>query len=264
MSDLPSSSTESGGKTRQYISQSPGEHIEERPEITRPIRRWPAFVAGVVFTCLGGSAGVAVHHWLHRSEGNTLALSRSLAPLPEVLSAKALDEVSPTVLKAPDARIWIRNTSRQLKVLSALPPDWNLQYGNQLLEQAETLWPNNRYVMKLRLRWQQQLMMSAVPEMRLTGWQSGMARLQHLADILNAQDGRKEGELTVSELKSGISGAISDFRSAVPVEEQLRTLAVTSQSPARILAQRKDAEQHLHQLLARYSLTSTKHKSENN
>ncbi|HEY2454522.1 MAG TPA: VasL domain-containing protein [Scandinavium sp.] len=241
-----------------YVIPSPPEaSVQVRHDTPSVPKRWPAFVAGIVLTCLTGGSALGIHHWQHRTDSVARDLSRTLAPLPEVLTAEQRDAVRQTPVTQEDTRLWVTRTSTQLKVLSALQPDWNLQYGNQLLMQAEALWPGNKHVMLLRQRWQQQLMMSAVPEMRLTGWQQGMAQLQALADKLNALDGQKGKYMTVSELKSAVFGAINDFHSAVPVEEQLRALTDPSQSAAQKLARQKDAQQHLQQLLARYSLSTT-------
>ncbi|VDR26624.1 ImpA domain protein [Raoultella terrigena] len=85
------------------------------------------------------------------------------------------------------------------------------------------------------------------------GWRQGMHRLQSLCEQLNALDGQKGRYLTVSELKSQVFAAIQAFNQSVPVEEQLRQIAARQEPGMIPQAQKLQVEQHLQQLITRYS-----------
>jgi type VI secretion system protein VasL len=218
-------------------------------------KRWPAFLAGVLLTCLAGGSVLGIHHWLHRFDRITCDLSLSAVSLPGGLITEQLDAVRRSSVTQADTHRWLKRPPTQLKVSSDLPPDWSQQYGNQLLARTGSLWPENKHVMLLRHWWEQQLMMSAVPEMRLTGGQEGMMQLQTLDDKLNSVDGQKGNSSTASELKVTIFSAMNDFRSGVPAEALSRILAEPPQSAAEKQIEQKSIERHL---LARYSHSTTR------
>ncbi|WP_313111190.1 VasL domain-containing protein [Pseudescherichia sp.] len=93
---------------------------------------------------------------------------------------------------------------------------------------------------------------SGLADESLTGWHQGMLRLQSLSEQLNALDGQKGKYLTVSELKSQVFAATLAFDKTVPVEEQLRLMAVQQTPGAIPEAQKRQAKQHLQQLISHY------------
>ncbi|SFT93431.1 type VI secretion system protein VasL [Kosakonia arachidis] len=153
--------------------------------------------------------------------------------------------------QAPLPQAVITQTQQQLARLDKLPPDWNIVYSRQLIEQARVLWPEQ--AKSMALHWQQQLNAAALPTERLNGWYQGMMRLQKLSDRLNVLDEQKGKYMTVSELKSAVFSTMQSFNQSIPAEEQLRIL---SENPAGVplpAAARAQLEMHLKQLTARYA-----------
>lgn len=88
----------------------------------------------------------------------------------------------------------------------------------------------------------------------LNGWHQGMMQLQQLADRLNGLDEKHGKYMTVSELKSQVFGITRAFGRSVPVEEQLRQLALNPQGQPLPAAQQSQTEMSLNALLNRYGL----------
>lgn len=218
------------------ISQSPS-----------PLPLWKPFVAGML--AMLALSGVVLWSWqtLHRPDLRAEQFEASLR-LPEPLHDVTPGTVS---MNTVQAREGIHLTEQQLARLSKLPPDWTLRYGSQLVQQAQSLWPEQAN--PLAQQWQQQLNASALPPENLNGWHQGMMQLQQLTDSLNALDERKGRYLTGSELKTRVFAITQSFSGAVPVEEQLRLLAQIppGQPPVALQSQTEIA---LKQLTARYAL----------
>lgn len=132
-----------------------------------------------------------------------------------------------------------------------MPPDWNIEYSRQLLEQVRVLWPEQ--AKPLIQQWQQQLNAAALPTEQLNGWSQGMATLQKLSDRLNELDVQKGKYLTVSELMSVVFSAMQSFNQSIPAEEQLRVLSQNPAGEPLPAAVRAQLEMHLKQLIARYA-----------
>jgi len=193
---------------------------------------------------------VAVRGWqfLHRPDPLQIQLAASLAPFPATLSPEQLDKLRQQTTLPKDL---ISQTQQQLARLDKLPPDWNIAYSRQLVEQARVLW--SEQAEPVALHWQQQLNAAALPAERLNGWYQGMTTLQKLSDRLNGLDEQKGKYITVSELKSVVFSIRQSFNQSIPAEEQLRVL---SENPAGIplpAAARSQLEMHLKQLAARYA-----------
>ncbi|HCQ9125342.1 TPA: hypothetical protein OMI88_003329 [Klebsiella quasipneumoniae subsp. similipneumoniae] len=97
-------------------------------------------------------------------------------------------------------------------------------------------------------------MPSSLPAEHLTGWTEGLRQLQRLAGQLNALDGQKGKHLTVSELKTAVFAIMQSLNRAVPLEEQLRELAVLPAGQPWPAARGSLPELHLQQLIVEYAL----------
>ena len=148
----------------------------------------------------------------------------------------------------------ILRTQQQLTRLAHQSPVWALQYGNQLVRQAQVLEPAQSQT--LVRQWQQQLNAAALPLENLTGWSQGMTQLQLLADRLNTLDEQRGKYITVSELKSQVFSITQAFNRAVPVEEQLRQLVQIPQAQPLPAVQQSQTEMSLNALQSRYILTT--------
>lgn len=233
------------------IRPEPEVNVEIVHETLPPPARWPVFVAGACSALVVG--GVALWGWnyAHRVDEVTGVLAASVAPLPQALSSAQIQALQQPDNAKPDPQVWLKNASSQLDKLATLPPDWAYQYGNGLLAQANALWPASHEVAEVNKQWQQRMAANALPESALTGWHDGMQQLQGLADRLNTLDGQKGKYITVSELKSSVYEMMNSFRSAVPLEEQLRVLQDQQGSTA--LATQQQIQQHLSGLQLKYS-----------
>lgn len=87
-----------------------------------------------------------------------------------------------------------------------IPPAYNLQRSVQLLQQLMVLFPDNPRVQEMVDNWQKSARSRALPEEAMTGWNEGMTRLQLLAERLNRPDEQRGKYMTVSELKTEVSG----------------------------------------------------------
>lgn len=225
------------------------EVVQEHPPVPK---RWPVFVAGVISTLLVGGAMLWGWQYLYRTDGATRALTATVTPLPSPLTDKQVLDLRQSAELKTDAAHWLRQTAIQLDKLAVLPPDWNLLYGQRLLNQAQVLWSGDEQIQKMKAHWQQQQAVNALPDSALTGWYQGMMQLQTLVDQLNALDGKKGKYITVSELKSQVFAMQHAFSQTIPAEEQLRQMA-SSESAQLSAALKMQTEQHLKQLITRYA-----------
>lgn len=184
----------------------------------------------------------------HREPSLEALLVGSVTPLPRALTAAQLDSLHLQKIAPPPL---IDETGRQLTRLTELAPDWNIRFGHQLVEQAQTLWPNR--TLPLARQWQQQLDAISLPDERLTAWHRGMIELDQLSNKLNSLDDKKGKYLTVSELKSIVFAATQAFNQGIPAEEQLRVLAQYAQEQPASMAKKAQLERHLQQLIAGYA-----------
>ncbi|HFZ8993338.1 TPA: VasL domain-containing protein [Citrobacter freundii] len=230
-----------------YVAQpEPLPNVEVMMEYPRPANPWKPFVGGMLTMLVMASAAVWGWQRLHQYDPVQMQLSASLAPLPVTLSPEQLQKLRPQL---PPQDAILKETRQQLTRLARLPPDWNIDYGNHLIQQALTLWPEQ--TKPLAQQWRQQLDDAALPPESLNGWHQGMMQLQRLADQLNALDGKRGKYMTGSELKSQVFAITQSFGQTPPVEEQLRQLALRTEGGA---AQQTLTEAHLQQLIARYAL----------
>lgn len=109
-----------------------------------------------------------------------------LTPLPAALSAEQLRSLRQ---HTPTPETGIKQTQQRLAQLLQLKPDWALDYGDHLVQQALTLWPEQ--AKPLARQWQQQVSAAALPAENLNGWHQGMTQLQQLTNRLNALDEQK-------------------------------------------------------------------------
>lgn len=236
-----------------YVVQPNVEVERDLPLAAKP---WKPFIAGLFTMLVVAGGAVWGWQWLHQPNPLQTQLAASLAPLPATLSAAQQQALRQASLIPETA---LDDTQQQLTRLARLSPDWNIEYGNQLVQQARSLWPEQAGM--LTQQWQQQLNAVVLPAENLNGWHQGMMQLQHLTDSLNALDERRGRYLTGSELKTMVFTITQSLNSAVPVEEQLRLLAQTPAGQPMPVAQQNLAAQHLKQLIVSYNLL--KQKSQN-
>jgi type VI secretion system protein VasL len=238
-----------------YVPQS-----EPQSELAavKTVKPWKPFIAGMVTMLAVGAASLwGWQHW-HQPELLAQKLDDSLT-LPEPLSAAQIQAAKATSLQPEEG---LRRIQEQLSRLGNLPPDWTLDYGNQLVQQAQALWPQQ--AAPLSQQWLNQLHSAALPPESLNGWHQGMAQLQQLTDRLNALDERRGSYMTGSELKTMVFTIARSFNSAVPAEEQLRQLVESAQDEPLNSAQQRQLEISLNALLCRYALLKQESHKENN
>ncbi|GMQ37972.1 VasL domain-containing protein [Enterobacter asburiae] len=232
-----------------YVAQPEQQpNVEVLAGVPTPIKNWKPFIAGMCTMLVITTVAVWGWQFLHRPDSLQTQLAASLAPFPGTLSPEQLDMLR---RQSPLPKDLIAQTQQQLARLDKLPPDWNIAYSRQLVEQARVLW--SEQAEPVALHWQQQLNAAALPAERLNGWYQGMTTLQKLSDRLNGLDEQKGKYITVSELKSVVFSIRQSFNQSIPAEEQLRVL---SENPAGIplpAAARSQLEMHLKQLAARYA-----------
>lgn len=237
-----------------YVAQPEQQpNVEVLAAMPTAVKKWNSFAAGMCTMLV--ITTVAVWGWqlLHRSDPLQTQLATSLAPFPAVLSPEQLGMLRQQTSLPQDL---IAQTQHQLARLDKLPPDWNIAYGRKIIEQLQSLWPEQAKT--LVQQWQQQINISALPVDKTNGWHEGMTQLQALADKLNALDGQKGKYITVSELKSQVFGMLTSFRQTVPVEEQLRQLKLLPEDSPQRQQQIQQAEQHLRAQV--YMLAQEKHR----
>ncbi|MEB6337967.1 VasL domain-containing protein [Serratia rhizosphaerae] len=237
------------------IHPEPEVNVQVVHETPPPPKRWPVFLAGACSALVTGAVVLAGWHYAHRTDETSVALSASVAALPQTLNNEQIQ-----TLKAgqnQDPSHWLKQASSQLNALAALPPDWAYQYGQGLVSQANALWPWRSDVKQLESQWQQQLALNGISADSLNGWHEGMSKLQELTTQLNALDGHKGKYITVSELKSQVFTATQAFNKTIPVEEQLRLMSIRENPQMIPAAQKMQTELHLKQLITRYSAVTT-------
>ena len=221
---------------------------EERPTAHGSVRAWKPFVAGMCSMLVVSLAVAWGGGFLSRPDPLTAQVVASLAPLPEALTPVQQDALTQ---RGTLPSTFISDTQRQLARLDKLPPDWNISYSLQLLEQLQTLRPEEAKA--LIIQWQKKFNATALPVDAMNSWHQGMMTLQQLSDRLSSLDEQKGKYITVSELKSVVFSTMQSFNHAIPAEEQLRRL---SQNPAGIAlpeAEKTQLELHLKQLAVRYA-----------
>lgn len=211
-------------------------------------RPWKPFLLGMLTMLLITGVSVGGWHALVTPDTVQQQYALSVSPLPVIPDAKQLQAFRHN---APSPEEGIRATQKQLERLASLPPDWSLRYSEQLIQQAQTLWPEQ--AKPLTAQWRQRLNASLPAAEKLNGWNQGMTQLQALTRRLNALDEKRGKYMTVSELKSEVFSIIQAFNGAVPLEEQLRLLAQEPGSGA----QKNITESSLNQLLNQYYLITT-------
>jgi len=233
-----------------YVAQRDIDAVSAPSQPTKP---WMSFAAWMLTMLV--VPGAAVWGWqaMHQPDPVQAQFTASLAPLSVALSPAQLQAMQNNPLSAETG---LSQTAQQLARLAQLKPDWVVSYGGQLVQQALTLWPEQ--AKPLALQWQQQIAAQALPSENLSGWYQGMARLQQLANQLNALDEKRGKYMTVSELKSQVFTIMQSFNRAIPVEEQLRQLSAVNDEQPWPVAQQNLAELHLQQLIARYALLKQK------
>jgi type VI secretion system protein VasL len=225
-----------------------------RAEHERSAWHWKSFTAGLFTMLLAGGVLQWGIHWLTHNPARD-ALMASVAPLPALLSDDTLKTLQKT--ETDNRQAWFGQARQRLEQLSALSPAWPMDYGNRLIHQAQTLWPDSPETAALTHQWQQQLAATSAPADSLDGWQQGMDKLQQLTRRLNGLDEQKGKYMTVSELKSQVFAITQALNRTVPVEEQLHQLATLPADSTESAALRAQTELHLKQLLARYVSADT-------
>ena len=264
---LPATVMKDAATTTRGITGSPAEDTpdsavkwvyvaqpEQQPNIDvlavmpAPVKKWKAFVAGMCTMLVVSVAIIWGWQSLLRPDPLKTQLAASLAPLPELLSPEELDILRQQSLSSQTG---IAQTQQQLARLDKLPPDWNIAYSRKLIEQAQSLWPEQ--AKPLIQKWQQQINSSALPTEQLNGWFQGMTTLQKLSNRLNGLDEQKGKYMTVSELKSVVFSIRQSFNQSIPAEEQLRVLSENAAGIPLPAAARSQLEMHLKQLAVRYA-----------
>lgn len=234
-----------------YVTQPENQpNVEVLAAVPAPAKakKWHFFAAGMCSMLVISAATVWGWHVLHRPDLLQTRFAASLAPLPAILTPEQLDMLRQ---QSPLPQTVIAQTQQQLARLDKLPPGWNIAYSRQLLEQAQSLWPEQ--AKPLVQQWQQQLNAASIPTESLNGWHQGMTKLQQLSDRLSGLDEQKGKYMTVSELKSVVFSTMQSFNQSIPAEEQLRALSENPAGeplPAAVLAQ---LEMHLKQLGGHYA-----------
>ncbi|EGK60413.1 ImpA domain protein [Enterobacter hormaechei ATCC 49162] len=239
-----------------YVVQpEPLPHVEVVKEPSVPVKQWKPFAAGMLTMLVAASVVVGGWQMMHAADSAQMQLAATLAPLPEGLSTAQLQALQQT---SPSPELGISKTQQLLAQLLQLKPDWAVSYGDRLVQQALTLWPEE--AKPLAQQWQKQMSLNALAKSDLNGWHEGMTQLQQLTTKLNALDEQKGKYMTVSELKSAVFAMSQSFGHTVPLEEQLRLLSALPAGQPLSAAQQNQTEQHLQQLIASYALL--KHKKE--
>ncbi len=232
-----------------YVTQPEHQaNAEVLAAVPVPAKKWYFFAAGMCSMLVISAATVWGWHVLHRSDSLQTQFAASLAPLPATLTPEQLDMLRQ---QSPLPQTGIAQTQQQLARLDQLPPDWNIAYSRQLVEQAQALWPEQ--AKPLVQLWQRQLNAAGIPTENLNGWHQGMTKLQQLSDRLSGLDEQKGKYMTVSELKSVVFSTMQSFNQSIPAEEQLRALSANPAGEPLPVAGRAQLEVHLKQLTARYA-----------
>jgi type VI secretion system protein VasL len=245
-SDIPLIGEDESDKTVPWRDASSSDR-QPNLEVLTLAKKRSAFVAGMCLMLAINAAVIWSWSFLQRSDPLQTRLEASLSSLPVILTPAQREAI---LKQGPLPQAFIAETQQQITRLGQLPPDWNITYSRQLIEQAEALWPEQ--TKSMRIQWQQQLSASGSPKESLDGWYQGMGKLKQLSERLNGLDEQKGKYMTISELKSVVFSAIQSFNQTVPVEEQLRALALSSSGQTLPLAEMTQLEIHLKQLTTRY------------
>ncbi|EHN8839500.1 type VI secretion system ImpA family N-terminal domain-containing protein [Enterobacter hormaechei] len=237
---------------RVYVVQ-PEPLLNKEPPVS--VKQWKPFAAGMLSMLVAASVVAVGWQMMHAPDSAQMQLAASLAPIPEGLSTAQLQALQQT---SPPPEPGISKTQQMLAQLLHLKPDWAVSYGDRLVQQALTLWPEE--AKPLAQQWHTQISVAGLAESDLNGWHQGMTQLQQLTNRLNALDEQKGRYMTVSELKSAVFAMSQSFSHTVPLEEQLRLLSILPAGQPLSAAQLNQTEQHLQQLIASYALL--KHQKE--
>ncbi|CAH3295280.1 hypothetical protein AI2697V1_1941 [Enterobacter cloacae] len=237
---------------RVYVVQ-PEPLLNKEPPVS--VKQWKPFAAGMLSMLVAASVVAVGWQMMHAPDSAQMQLAASLAPIPEGLSTAQLQALQQT---SPPPEPGISKTQQMLAQLLHLKPDWAVSYGDRLVQQALTLWPEE--AKSLAQQWHTQISVAGLAESDLNGWHQGMTQLQQLTNRLNALDEQKGKYMTVSELKSAVFAMSQSFSHTVPLEEQLRLLSILPAGQPLSAAQLNQTEQHLQQLIASYALL--KHQKE--
>lgn len=231
-----------------YVAQAePQANVDVLMAIPTPVKPWKSFAAGMCSMLAIGVVTAWSWHILHRPDPLQTQLAASLAPLPVILTPAQRETLRQ---HTPLPQTFITDTQQQLVRLGKLAPDWHVDYGRQLVEQAQALWPER--AAPLAQQWQRQLNAASLPTENLNGWHQGMMTLQQLSDRLSGLEKQKGKYMTISELKTVVYSAMLSFNQSIPAEEQLRVLSQHSAAESSTAAQAQ-LEMHLTQLTARYA-----------
>ncbi|HFQ9725794.1 TPA: VasL domain-containing protein, partial [Escherichia coli] len=218
-----------------------------------PLTFLKTFVTGVCTALLAVCVAIPGWQFLTQPSPAEQQLRALLAPLPDVLSADQMAQLSRTPSLLNHTSEWITLSGQQITRLTELPPAYNLQRSAQLLQQLRGLFPDNPRVQEMVDNWHKSVRSRALPEEAMTGWNEGMARLQQLAERLNRLDEQRGKYMTVSELKTEVFGIMQAFNRHIPAEEQLRRYdEARNQNGSE--QQQKQAEMALNQLINRYQM----------
>lgn len=232
-----------------YVVQQETEpKSEDRMAAHGSVRPWKPFVAGVcsaLVVCIAVAWGGRL---LSRPDPLAAQAIASLAPLPEVLTPVQQNALTQ---RGTLPATFISDTQQQLVRLDKLSPDWSIVYSLQLLEQLQTLRPEE--AKSLIIQWQKKFNATALPVDAMNSWYQGMIKLQQLNNRLSSLDELKGKYITVSELKSVVFSTMQSFNHAIPAEEQLRRLSQYPAGSALPEAEKTQLELHLKQLAMRYA-----------
>lgn len=226
------------------VTYEPVVQPQALPASPSSAKPWTLFAAGMLTMLVLGGTLMGGWQLMHQPD----PVQGQLTSLPAALSAEQLQTLQHS---SQSSESGIFQTQQQLAQLIALKPDWSLSYGDNLVQQALRLWPEQGK--NLAQQWQQQKVAIALAPENLTGWHQGVTQLEQLAARLNALDEQKGKYMTVSELKSAVFAILQSLNSTVPAEEQLRQLSVTPPGQASNAVRQSQVEQHLQQLIATYA-----------
>ncbi|MEB6377925.1 hypothetical protein MXM41_03050 [Leclercia adecarboxylata] len=223
-------------------------HPETPSAVMPPAKPWKPFAAGALTMLVLGGGLLLGWQTIHRPDPAQGEHTATLAPLPATLSGAQLQSLRQSPQSALQG---MSQTRQQLAGLITLKPDWALSYGDNLVQQARRLWPEQGA--QLAQQWQQQKVAITLRPESLAGWHQGITQLEQLAARLNALDEQKGKYMTVSELKSVVFAVQQSLNRTVPAEEQLRQLSLISAGQASNAILQNQVEQHLQQLIASYA-----------
>ncbi|MGR7122269.1 VasL domain-containing protein [Klebsiella aerogenes] len=234
------------------IRQEPPARVDVAHEAPPAPKLTRVFLGGMLTAFVLSAVTFTGWQRLTRPDDAEQMLAKTLPPLPRLPDVAVLSMIRKNNQKDALAERWLVMASDRLKALSTLPPGWSLRYGQNLVWQANALWPSLPATRRLENQWQYTLALNAIAEDSLTGWHEGMRALQALTAQLNALDGHKGKYITVSELKSQVFAATQAFNRTIPVEEQLRQMSAPTADNQATAALSAQTKQHLSQLLTRY------------